>query len=214
MCIVIVVKLIQNRINRPWNCDRNSANEAILQAAGVFKWVSMSLQDPEKQRRLNKVKYSWPFSPRFSRWANAVRKEKKKRSLYVIQQKGECSCFAVYKNNKWNLCCYSPACDMMSERLSLTELSLCVLHPHMKQDKGDVVLSDCVMLSSFNWLTLHGSASYLLCIFISEVKLDLQLVVMDTQGSRGCQTTYFTWERCHEHWQVSIHLRTHYHTWQ
>lgn len=33
----------------------------------------------------------------------------------------------------------------------------------------------CVMLSSLNWLTLHGCASYLLCMFIFEVKQDIQL---------------------------------------
>lgn len=66
---------------------------------------------------------------------------------------------------------------MVSECLNLTELSVCVLHPHMKQDKGvlsDVILSRCYCCC-LNWLTLHGYASYLLCIFIFEVKRDVQI---------------------------------------
>lgn len=145
MCTVIVGKLIQNRINRPWNCDRNSASEAILQAMRVFKWVTMSLQDPEKQRTLNKVKYSWSFFlPRFSRWENTLRNKQTNKNAMWFNRRGiAISSYSVYNSSMWNLCHYSPAPDMMSECLNLTELSVCVLHPRMKQDKGDVVvLSD------------------------------------------------------------------------
>lgn len=62
---------------------------------------------------------------------------------------------------------------MMSECLNLTELSVCLTSPH---EACCCPVMTCVMMSSLNWLTLHGCASYLLRIFIFEVKRDIQLL--------------------------------------